>query len=149
MKPDDKRLKNLRHFKKGQSGNPEGGRAHNPELRRIKRVTQAEVAEIGSLIVGKDLNALKQIVADAKSGAKKHSALKLWMATVAIKGITSGDSHRLNALLDRVVGKVKEKIELTGHGDGPIRSITTTMTKEERLLEIKRLAKARKECDDD
>ena len=69
-----------RPFQKGQSGNPLGGKLHNPELRAIKRLTSAEVAEIGSLVVKKNLVGLKAVANDPES-----SALKVWMASIAIR----------------------------------------------------------------
>lgn len=131
-------------FKPGQSGNPQGGKLHNPELRAIKRLTSAEVAEIGSLIVKKNIAGLQAVAKDPES-----SALKVWMAAIAIKGIKSGDASKLDVLLNRITGKVKERIELSGEDGGPIRSVVGNMTKEERLAEIRRLRKLRKEAGED
>lgn len=133
-------------FKKGQSGNPLGGKLHNPVLRAIKRLTAAEVAEIGALILSKNFNGLKKLVEDAKSNdASKSSALKTWIATVAMKGIAKGDAHALDVLLNRLIGRSKEVIELTGAGGGPVRSLVGSMSKAEKIAELRRLRKLRKE----
>lgn len=145
-------------FKKGVSGNPLGGKLHNPELRAIKRLTSAEVAEIGTLIVSKNAKKLKDIITDAMGDKSKgisanpdskHSSLKVWIATVALKGITKGDAHALDVLLNRITGRVKEKIELTGEEGGPIRQIVGAMTPDERKLELKRLRRIRAEAGED
>ncbi len=136
-------------FKKGQSGNPLGGKLADPEMRAIKRLTKQEIAEIGSLLLKRNIAGLQKIVANAKDPESKHSALKVWMATICIKGMQSGDAHKLDVLLNRLVGKVTENIQLTGADGGPIQSLTAAMTKEERIAEIERLRKARKEAGDD
>lgn len=141
---------NLKKFQPGQSGNPLGGRLHNPELRAIKRLTAHEVAEIGSLIVSKNLSKLRAIVKDARDNPdSKHSGLKSWIAMVAIKGISKGDAHALDVLLNRLIGKVSDKVQVTGEDGGPIRSLVGAMTREDRLAELKRLRKMRQEAGED
>lgn len=129
-----KQLANLKNIKKGQVLNPEGGRAHNPELRAIKRMTAVEVAEMGSLVLKNDIDSLKKIAKEP--GA---SVLKVMIAAVAVKVIEKGDAHALDILLNRLVGKVKENIEIS--------SITTTvqLTPEEREKQIEHFIRLRKE----
>lgn len=143
-------LANLRPIKKGQVLNPEGARAHNPDMVRLKRLTNAEVAEIGTLIVLGNEQALSDIILDSEIDPKcQHSALKVWMARIALNGIRRGDGHALDKFLDRVVGKVREKIEISGEDGGPIRNQIIQMTPAERLKELKRLRKKRKEAGHD
>lgn len=138
-----KQLANLRPIKKGQVLNPLGAGAHDPELRALKRLTAHEVAEIGSMIVQRNLPALQQIIKESKDLDSKHSALKVWMATIAIKGISKGDSHALDTLLNRITGRVKEKIELTGADGGPVlhKDLTETQLKERAASMLARMAK--------
>lgn len=108
---------------KGQVANPRGGGAHDPDKKIIRRLTQVQVAEVGSLILDGNLDELRRIIGDPKEGvppAADASPLKIWFATVALKGISKGDMHSLSIFLDRVVGKVKDKIELSGQNGGPI-----------------------------
>lgn len=78
---------------------------------RVRRLASPEVAEIGSLILEQNVHALKAIIDDAKgpdgkgNPKSKHSALKVWMATIAMRGITKGDPYAMDAILNRVVGK--------------------------------------------
>lgn len=94
-----------KRFVKGQSGNPKGAAAHNPEVKLIRKLTHADVAEIGALILTGDMPALLKIKDDPKT-----TPLKMWIAAVAIKGISRGDASALNALLDRIAGKVKDQV---------------------------------------
>jgi hypothetical protein len=122
-------LKNLKPVKPGQVLNPLGGKAHNPELRRLRTLTREELAEVGGLIVSQDIQAL-EAVAKAKTG---FSAVQVWFATVALDAIKNGTTGSMSVLLDRIVGRVAEKIELTGADGGPLTSQSATLVAE-RLL---------------
>ena len=95
--------KNLKKWKKGESGNPNGSRERNKDLMVIRRLTQSEVADIGSMVVTNNLTQLKAVKDD-----KDASVLKVWFAAVALKGIVHGDANALAVILDRIVGKPKE-----------------------------------------
>lgn len=99
-------------FKKGQSGNPEGARAHNKDLKKIRNLTNEEFKEVASVILNKDcsLEDLKQMVVTEE----KIPPLTRWIASVVGNGIKKGDSGALNVLLDRICGKVKEHVHHTG-----------------------------------
>ena len=98
-----------RPIQKGQVLNPLGGRAHNPELKLLRRMSNAEIAQIGTLVLDGNVDGLKALVQD-----KNSSVLRVWMSTVALKAIQKGDAHALSIILDRIAGKPKEFIELSG-----------------------------------
>ena len=93
-------------WKKGQSGNPSGGKLHNPEIRKLKNLTEAEIVEVGSLVVKGSIKELQEL-----SKNPNCSALTAMMASVAAKAINKGDGAALDILLNRIVGKVKERVE--------------------------------------
>lgn len=97
-----------KRFEKGNKANPLGAGAHNPILRAVKRMTQAEVAEVGSLLLDGNLEKLAAVKDD-----RDASVLKVWMCSIAITAIKKGDAQALNALLDRIVGKSKETVHIT------------------------------------
>lgn len=94
-------------FKKGQSGNPNGGKAHNKEIKKIKNLTEKELIEVGSLVVKGSIAELERIRKD-----KNSSALGAMIAGVALNAIAKGNSQALDAILNRLIGKVKEKVEI-------------------------------------
>ncbi len=104
-----------KRFVKGQTGNPLGAGAHNKDLRQLRRITQNEVSDLGSLVISGDLKALQAIKDDPTS-----SVLKVWFSAIAIKAINKGDASALGILLDRIVGKVKDKVEVMGEDGKPI-----------------------------
>ncbi len=99
----------LRPYKKGQSGNPLGGKLHDPAMKAIKRLTKNELIEIGNFVIKGDVAALKALRKDDKT-----SVIKAMVASVALKAIAKGDQGAFEALMIRLIGKVKDEIEHTG-----------------------------------
>lgn len=87
-----------------------GATCHNQELKKIRRMTHEEIADIGQLIVTSNLQKLKEIRESPDS-----NALSVWMSSIAVKGITTGDHSALDVILNRIVGKVKETVENIGN----------------------------------
>jgi len=103
-------------FKKGEpSANPLGAKLHNPEIRAIKNLTESEMVEIGSLILKGSLDELKAI-----KDAPGTTALKAMMASVAIKTIAKGDHQALDALLNRLIGKVKDEVKIISNNTNSV-----------------------------
>ena len=102
-------------FKKGQSGNPLGGKLANPEMRAIRNLTEAEMVNIGSLILKGSIKDLQAIAKDPNS-----TVLQAMMAAVAVKTMQKGDAQALDVLLNRLIGKVKERVEVTGNALAPL-----------------------------
>jgi len=93
-------------FKKGKSGNPLGGKLHNPEIRKLKTLTEQELVEVGSLVVKGSIKELQALSKDPDC-----TALTAMMAAVAARAINRGDHAALDVLLNRIVGKVKDRVE--------------------------------------
>lgn len=98
-----------RPFKKGESGNPKGPGVLPPEVRKIRALTHEEIRVVGEMILLHTVEELSEIAKDPKT-----DALKAWIISVTLKSIDRGDMASLNALLDRLVGKVVSKVEVQG-----------------------------------
>lgn len=110
----EKQLANLKPIKKGEVRNPEGGRAHSPETKMMKLLTQKSMVRIINLIAQGDVAALRKMAKD-----ESNTALEMMFASVVIKIISKGDMDALDKLLNRMVGKVKDRVEHTGQDGGP------------------------------
>lgn len=95
--------KNLRPFKPGQSGNPEGARRHNPELKALKQLTGTDIEAVVTLLLRSNLAEIKKAQKDQNSGV-----LTAWLASIAVKGIKRGDARSLDILLTRLLGRPRE-----------------------------------------
>lgn len=103
-----------KQWKKGQSGNPLGGKLHSPEVKKLKNLTKQELIDIGNLIVKGDIKALSALRDAVKDGGEGVSVLSAWIASVAMRSIEAGDMHALDILLNRLIGKVKDDVSVTG-----------------------------------
>lgn len=107
-------------FVKGQIANPLGAGAHNKVGKEFKKLTTDELEQVISLVVQGKLEELQAIAKD-----KDANVLKIWIASIAVKAIQKGDPTALNALLDRVIGKVKDKSQFSEGISGDIQVVLT------------------------
>jgi len=130
------RAKHLAKFKypKGVSGNPEGARAHSPELKKIKNLTEQELVEAGSLI-------LKSSVEELRALSKDDSAtpLRRMIASVAIRTIAKGDPSAFDALLNRLVGKVKDVVQVDSNNVTNLNAIVGVVDEDKLRAAIKKV----------
>lgn len=98
---------NLKPFVKGQPTINPSGRPPTPkDVREIRQMTVNEFTRI----TNKYLNMTKEQVITATKNPNL-TAIEALVASVISKAIYGGDQMRLNALLDRLIGKVPDKIE--------------------------------------
>lgn len=95
-------------FEKGVVHNPLGAGAHDKELKAIRKLTKPELAEIATLIISGNMDEINKVRI-----SPDETPLRKWICSVVSKGIQNGDMGTLNALLDRVVGKVKDEVEVS------------------------------------
>ena len=92
---------------KGQSGNPKGRPPTKRIIKEIREQIGDDLEKYLKEIMGMDKEQLESLLKDGK-----QNALKLMIVSIALKGIKRGDPSRLEALLCRAVGKVKEQVEV-------------------------------------
>lgn len=115
-----KGVPNSGQFKKGHVANPLGGGAHDPEVRAVRNLTRRELAEVGSLVVKGDITALTTIKNDPNS-----SAMHAIIASVCLRAWADGDMRGFDVLLNRLIGKVKDEVALSGSIGGGAQVIVT------------------------
>lgn len=106
-------IKNLKNFKKGQSGNP-AGRPPDALNRVMKKLTKNELEEIANLIVKGTVAELKKI-----AQSKNTQALRVMFAAIVVKIIERGDMDAFDKLLNRLIGKVKDDVDITSNAGTP------------------------------
>ena len=90
----------------------------DPEIREIKKLTRTAFEELVYKFTGMPLADLKKRLTNPET-----TTLELMVGMVIKEGIVRGDQQRLNFILDRTFGKVKEQIEHSGEDGGPIKLI--------------------------
>jgi hypothetical protein len=94
-------------FKPGQSGNPKGQPKLDKHLKEVQKLTGVRFNAIVSKYASCSKEELYAIVQDPKT-----SVLDLTVCSILSKAMSQGDHGRLNFLLDRTIGKVKEVKEV-------------------------------------
>ncbi len=124
-----------RKWKKGQSGNPLGAAIHSPELRKVRQLTKAELAEVGNLVLKNDYDAILEL-----NESPTASVLQRMLAAIAIKVIEKGDMSAFDILLNRMIGKVKDEVNLT-HNLPQVTVLIPSNGREAKEVEVERKQK--------
>ncbi len=99
-------LANLRPYKPGQSGNPNGRPAIPEDVLAARKLTDNELIRV----LNKFLNMTKpELYAYMKK--EDASMMELTVGSIVLKAYTGSDHQRLDFLLTRMIGKPKESIQ--------------------------------------
>ena len=116
-----------RDFKKGQSGNPKGRPPMPEDLRQIKKLSPALIRNI----IAK-LSRMSRIELEKHIKQSTTPMLEATIGNVYHKALVNGDYMRMNFLLDRTIGKVKDEIDMNLK---PVITYKTTMSDDGRMLQ--------------
>lgn len=94
-------------FKTGQIANPRGAAAHDHIGREIKQLTLRDFREVVQAALTSDLTAIAAI-----ANNPNESMLKVGVARALLRAVKRGDWKVLSAIVDRVIGKTPESVEL-------------------------------------
>ncbi len=103
----EKRMKNLKRWPKGVSGNPNGRPKLPQDVVEARKLNRNEVERILTRHVRMTKTELESAQKDPNT-----PALENLIVGVLLEGMKSGDHVRLNFLLDRLIGKPTEHVEL-------------------------------------
>lgn len=96
-------------FKKGKSGNPKG-RAPLPEdIREANKLTKATAVSLMNQFLYTDMNELEAILQDKTKPVIQHI-----ICSVAMRAVCDGDQKCADWFMDRLIGKVSDRIEHKG-----------------------------------
>lgn len=126
-----------RDIRPGQVLNPLGSRAHDPQLIALRNLTKENLKEVLQLVLTRNVDELQRMAEEPATPVFKAAA-----ATAALRAYRSGDWSFMEGPLARVIGKVKEEIEISG--ELTLRAKYQDMTDDDlkRILE-ERAAKTR------
>lgn len=97
-----------KNFKAGQSGNPKGRPPLPVDLKEARELNREELERI----INRFLYMTKDEV-KAYSQAGTATTLELMVIGLIGKAITHGDHHRLGFIAERLIGKVKQPVEVS------------------------------------
>jgi hypothetical protein len=115
-------------FKKGKSGNPKGGPKLPDDIREVNKLTKTMALDIIGQYMSMRVESLNNILGD-----DTKPVFHRIVASIAKIAIETGDHQRLNFLMDRLIGKVTDRIEHQGatpvliqYSNGDQTMLTTT-----------------------
>jgi hypothetical protein len=121
-------------WSKGKSGNPSGRPVDSEEAKEIKKLTKAQLLEMAGKVMDMsraDLEALKKDPA--------APALKVMIAGLAIGIMDKGDSHAFQVLMDRLLGKVSDKVRHEGIPNIPASQVVVMLPSNGREKVMKKI----------
>lgn len=95
-------------FKKGQSGNPNGRPRIPEDLKMARRLNKLELEKLLNQFLFMTPPEMEERVKSADV-----TAIEAMIGSIIIKAVKDGDQQRLNFILERLIGKVKDQIDLT------------------------------------
>ena len=98
-------------FPKNNNLNPNGRPPLSPELKLVRNLTQEQLAQLGKLMLEKNYDELELI-----ANSPQSNALLAMIASAIAKAVRSGNWEQAEFLMQRIVGKPKENLEVTLRG---------------------------------
>jgi len=96
-----------KNFIKGQSGNPNGRPKVPEDLKTIQSLSPSLMSKLINKYMAMNR---EQIIVKVKD--PRTPMIETTIASILVKATQSGDYTRLNFLLDRSIGKVKDEIDV-------------------------------------
>lgn len=95
------------HFKKGESGNPNGARGYHNRRKAAKEISTECLARISEALFDGDIAGLHELLTDPTL-----TPIEKLCIGVIEKAWNRGDAMALNLLLDRFLGKIPDKLDV-------------------------------------
>lgn len=103
----EERIKNLKPWKKGQSGNPSGVTALPRDVLEAKKTNRVSLERTLN-----EFLMLNRLELQKRLQNQSATMLELAVGTIVAKAAKDGDQIRLNFILDRLIGKVKDQVKV-------------------------------------
>jgi hypothetical protein len=125
-------------WKPGQTGNPKGRGRLPPEIKQLKILSTMELMAGMNEIIRLNVSELKERMNDPNI-----TSLEAGICKILFLAITKGDHIRMDFILNRLIGKSKETIEIQQTAIAERIKEISAMSEEERLklaaIEIEKL----------
>lgn len=99
---------NQTSFKPGQSGNPAGRPPHPPEIKQASQLSKTSFNAILNKYLHCNASELEFVVTNPNI-----PVIDMVVCKILLESGNKGDHVRLNFLIERLLGKVKEEVEIS------------------------------------
>lgn len=136
LRPED----NPKPFKKGESGNPKGKPPKIKTLLKKSGYTKDHIRMVFEESGWQTSEGLNKIIDDRTKPAIMHVVARAFM-----KAIANGDYRYVSEIMQQVIGKPKESMQVSGDPDNPFTGTILNITP---VGDVKPLARNESEVDD-
>lgn len=123
-------------WKKGQSGNPLGGQAHDPITKALRKLTLPKYREVIELVLTGKFPELKEMAMDTEG-----DSLQIGLARAFVKAIKNGDISVIERLAERIIGKIPDELNVNSNNNTVINSTAIRIDNETLKLALQKLEK--------
>jgi hypothetical protein len=109
MPRNPKSLKNLKSYKKGETGNPLGAKLHNPVFKALKNIARKEFAEIIEVALTQPIQNLKRLADD-----DNLPAVQMGVVRALYRSAIKGEWNTFRDIVEQLVGKNPDVFEYQG-----------------------------------
>src|SRR5689334_1629820 len=96
-----------RDWKPGESGNPKGGPGYPQDIRDSRKVTQFELERAINALIHMPEGELAALMESPST-----TMFEKMIGSIILAGAGKGDQMRLDFILNRMIGKVKDQLEV-------------------------------------
>jgi hypothetical protein len=108
-----------RDFQHGNKANPLGGGAVSPVTRAIRKITAETLLDVADLLLDGTIERVEQLAVD-----RSAPMIKVLLARGILEDHKKGTTENLERILNRTIGKPKDKVELSGAVGGNLAAMT-------------------------
>lgn len=90
------------------TGNPFGRPSISPELVEMRKLNQKETVKLFNKVIWMTREELS-----IRAGDPKCPMIELMLLKLATEVLRTGDPNKISLILDRLIGKVKDRVEVT------------------------------------
>lgn len=121
-------------WKKGQSGNLEGARAHNPVMKALKNISRKEFSEIIEVALKYDVTTLQKYAED-----KTLSTIQMGVVRALTKAALKGEWSVFKDIVEQLVGKNPDVVNVTTVNTTTVNAAIAQVTDEDLKKRIEKL----------
>ncbi len=125
MAYNQKSLNNLVKWQPGQSGNPNAKRTYANRVKAVRAVSNDCLNRVQEILFDGSVEDLEIL-----SKSEDVTPIEALFIAVVMKAVQKGDAISLSILMDRFLGKVKDKTEVTVRAEGAAARVAS-MSREE------------------
>lgn len=131
---------NLKPWKPGQSGNPDGGRLHNPAWKAVKQMSHEDLSALLHFVSHTELIEVERAAKDPTTPMLQRLVMNCFVTATK-----KGDAKAFDSLMNRMVGPRPQVVELRNPEGESFRTRAPSIEEVKAELDAIRARRAQRE----